>query len=104
MQKREYRSSHRAEKVHLTIETAFGISLGQILPFGTHDDPLRFDERLRDFDYFLAKTARHAQSKLKVLSQLLGEEDVETAIDNISRNTGQFERIRIWRFDRQKPM
>jgi len=71
----------------------------EIATVDTHEDPLMFDERLRDFDYFLAKTARQAQSKLKVTSQLLGEEDVETAIENLCRNAGRFEQIQIWRFD-----
>lgn len=67
------------------------------------EDPLRFDERLRDFDYFLAKTTRQAQSKLKVISQLLGEEDIETAIENLCRNAGRLGRVQIWRIDQQKP-
>ncbi|MHC4104106.1 MAG: hypothetical protein ACYSR9_04140, partial [Planctomycetota bacterium] len=47
---------------------------------------LRFDENLRDFSFFLDKTARIAQGKLKVLFHLLREEDVEKAIDNISQD------------------
>lgn len=75
----------------------------EIATVDTHEEPLRFDERLRDFDYFLAKTARHAQSKLKVISQLLGEENVEAAIEDLCRNAGQFGQIQIWRIDQQKP-
>ena len=63
------------------------------------EKPLRFDENLLDFDFFLTKTARLTQSKLKVLFHLFGEEDVDTAIENISRDAKQYERIRIWKFD-----
>ena len=63
---------------------------------------LRFDENLRDFDYFLAKMVRTVESKLRVLFHLFGEEDVDTAIENIARDAKQYERIRIWKFD-QKP-
>jgi len=63
--------------------------------------PLRFDERLMDFDFFLAKTAHLVQSKLNVLFHLLGQEDMDSAIENISQNAEQYERIRIWRLDRK---
>jgi hypothetical protein len=65
------------------------------------EQPLRFDENLRDFDFFLAKTARLVQSKLKVLFHLLGEEDVETAIEKISQDARRYERVRIWQFDQK---
>ena len=65
------------------------------------EEPLRFDERLRDFDFFLAKTTYVVQSKLAVLSRLLGQEDVDAAIENISQNAEQYERLRIWRFHRK---
>ena len=66
------------------------------------EEPLRFDENLRDFDYFLAKTARVVASKLNVLFKLLGAEDVDTALDSISQLANQYERIRIWRIDPNK--
>jgi hypothetical protein len=65
------------------------------------EEPLRFDERLRDFDFFLAKTARVVESKLNVLFHLFGEEDVDAAIENITKDAKQYERIRIWRLDRK---
>jgi len=64
--------------------------------------PLRFDENLRDFEFFLTKTTRLTESKLNVLFRLLGEENIDTAIERISQDAKQYERIRIWRFD-QKP-
>lgn len=67
------------------------------------DDPLKFDERLRDFNFFLAKMTRLTQNKLKILFHLLLEEDVDAAIENIGRDAKQFERVRIWRFDQKKP-
>jgi hypothetical protein len=62
--------------------------------------PLRFDESLRDFDYFLAKTSRTVASKLNVLFHLFGQEDMDAAIENIAKDAKRYERIRIWRFDR----
>lgn len=62
--------------------------------------PLRFDESLRDFDYFLGKTSRTVASKLNVLFRLFGQEDMDAAIESIARDAKRYERIRIWRFDR----
>jgi len=76
----------------------------EIATIDRDDDPLRFDERLRDFNFFLAKMTRLAQNKLKILFHLLLEEDVDAAIEDIGRDAKQFERVRIWRFDQQKPM
>jgi len=61
--------------------------------------PLEFDENLRDFEFFLAKTARLTQSKLNILFKLLAEDGVEKAVNNICQDAKQYERIRIWRFD-----
>lgn len=66
------------------------------------EEPLRFDEKLRDFDYFLAKMVRILESKLRVLFHLFGEEDVDRAIENIAGDAKHYERIRIWRFDQNK--
>ena len=54
------------------------------------DDPLRFDERLRDFDFFLAKMTRLAQNKLKIIFHLLLEEDVDAAIFGIDEAPYKF--------------
>mgnify|MGYP000492180824 CR=1 FL=1 len=56
----------------------------EIATIDRDEKPLRFDENLRDFDFFLAKTARLAQSKLRVLFHIFGEEDVDVAIEKIS--------------------
>lgn len=66
-------------------------------------EPLRFDEKLRDFDFFLAKTTTLIQSKLKILSHLFAEDDVEAAVKNISQDAKHYERIRIWRFNQNTP-
>lgn len=97
------------------IETALSIRKGEkeakmylqnlLLEIATVDrdeEPLRFDENLRDFDFFLAKTARLTESKLKVLFHLFAEEDVDTAIEKISQDAKQYERIRIWQIDQKK--
>jgi hypothetical protein len=65
------------------------------------EEPLRFDEKLTDFEHFRTKTARLTESKLKVLFNLLKAEDVDAAVENIARDTKRHERIRIWRFDQK---
>jgi hypothetical protein len=95
---------------------AFSIKAGEkIVEFHLHnllleiatvdrdETPMRFDERLRDFGFFIGKTAHFAKSKLEVLSTLLSEDDVNAAISKISQLSGQFERIRIWQLDPDKP-
>lgn len=74
----------------------------EIATIDRDEEPLRFDENLRDFDFFLAKTARLTESKLKVLFHLFGEDDVDTAIENIAKDAKQYERIRIWQIDQKK--
>ena len=44
---------------------------------------LRFNENLRDFDYFLAKMVRTVESKLRALFHLFGGEDVETGLEKL---------------------
>jgi hypothetical protein len=67
------------------------------------EDPFQFDENLRDFDYFLRKTVHVVESKLNVLFQLFGQDDVEAAMENITKDAKQYERIRIWKVDRKGP-
>lgn len=66
------------------------------------EDPLRFDENLRGFDFFLTKTGRLTESKLRILFHLLEQDDVDAAIEKISLDAKQCERIRIWQFDQKK--
>ena len=61
------------------------------------EEPLRFDERLKDFGFFLSKTADLIQSKLRILLHLMEEEDVEGAIKKIQADAAGYERVRIWR-------
>ena len=63
------------------------------------EQPLRFDENLRDFDYFISKMVRVLTAKLRVLFHLFGEEDIDAAIENIVSDAKQYERVRIWKFD-----
>ena len=67
------------------------------------EDPLQFDENLRDFNYFLRKAAHVMESKLNVLFQLFGQDDVEAAIENIGQLAKQYERIRIWKVNQKGP-
>lgn len=75
----------------------------EIVTVDRDEEPLRFDENLRDFDYFLAKTARIIASKLNVLFHFFGEENIDAAIGNITKDAKQYERIRIWKFDQKGP-
>jgi hypothetical protein len=97
------------------LDTAFSIKSGEkeakfylhnlLLEIATLDrdeEPLRFDERLRDFDFFLAKTANAIQSKLRILFHVLEEDDIKAAVKNISRDAKLYERVRIWQFDQGK--
>jgi len=76
--------------------------LMEIATIDRDEQPPRFDENLWDFEFFLAKTSRLTESKLNILLHLLKEEDVDTAVENISRSAKNYERIRIWRFDQNK--
>lgn len=71
----------------------------EITTIDRDQEPLRFDEDLRDFDYFLGKTSRTVASKLNILFRLFGEQDMDAAIESIARDAKRYERIRIWRFD-----
>lgn len=75
----------------------------EIATIDRDEDPLQFDENLRDFTYFLRKTAHVVESKLNVLFQLFGQDDVEAAMENITKDAKKYERIRIWRFDQKGP-
>jgi hypothetical protein len=62
-------------------------------------EPLQFDERLADFDFFISKTSGIVESKLKILSLLLGENDIDTAIEQVISCADNYERLRIIRLD-----
>jgi len=63
------------------------------------EEPLRFDERLEDFDYLVDKIIRCTCSKLKVLFLLLGEKDPAAAVEKILQQADEYQRIQVWRFD-----
>lgn len=60
--------------------------------------PLRFDEALTDFDYFLNKLSKVTESKLTILFKLLEHDDVDKAMESISQ-LANYERIRILKLD-----
>lgn len=74
----------------------------EIVTVDRDEVPLRFDENLWDFDFFLAKTTRLIRSKLEILEHLASEKDFEQAVENIAENASKYERIRIWRVDQKK--
>jgi len=73
----------------------------EIATIDRDETPLRFDERLVDFDYFLAKMTRLTQSKLNILGHFLSEENPESAIERITKEANRYERIRIWKLDQK---
>ena len=58
--------------------------------------PLEFDHKLYDFDYFLAKTVRVVESKLRILDCVFNGEDMDKALE---KKADQYERITILRMD-----
>ncbi len=74
----------------------------EIVTTDRDEDPLRFDENLKDFDYFLAKMGCAINSKLRVVFEVLKEDDFDAAVENICKDAKDYERIRIWRFDQNK--
>ena len=66
------------------------------------ESPLRFDHRLKSFEYFVAKANRLIDSKLKVLFELVFEDDLDKAKENIAKLACQYQRIRIWSLDQDK--
>ena len=62
-------------------------------------EPLTFDERLIDFNFFISKTTDIVESKIRILTLLFGEKDIDAALDNVMRQADKYERLRIIRFD-----
>ena len=67
------------------------------------EEPLRFDDRLKDFRLFLSKSIHVINSKLEVLFRLAGGSDIDEAIGRIEDLVGKYERIRILRIDQNSP-
>lgn len=94
--------SIKSRDIDTDIEFYLRNLLLEIVSMDRDQTPLRFDENLKDFDYFLAKTVRLVQSKLKILLHLLEEKDTDKAIEEINLDAKQYERIRIWKLDQNK--
>ena len=65
-------------------------------------NPLFFDEKLEDFDYFLEKTLNIIQSKLKILCHIFCETDIDTALNKITKEAKSYQRVRIIKLDNDK--
>jgi hypothetical protein len=74
----------------------------EIATIDRDESPLRFDEKLQDFEYFAAKAAKLTDSKMRILFELLSEDDVDKVIDSISEKAKDYQRVRIWKFDELK--
>ena len=75
----------------------------EIATIDRDEQPLRFDENLHDVEFFLKKTSQLVQSKLSILYQLLSEDDVDAALQKITDQARNYQRIRILRWDGEKP-
>ena len=62
-------------------------------------EPLKFDEDLQDCEYFLTKTFGLIRSKLNILLKMMGQNNIDAAVEEIAKDAEQYERIRIIRFD-----
>ena len=71
----------------------------EIASIDRDENPMRFDDRLGDFEYFVSKTNRIVAGKLQVLLELVSKEDFDKAKESIAKLGNQFSRIRIWQFD-----
>ena len=74
----------------------------EIATIDRDENPLRFDEKLSDFSYFMNKTNEFIASKLGVLFKLLLEDDLDQAIENIAKMGDKYERIRIWKVEEKE--
>ena len=64
------------------------------------ENPLRFDKRVLNRDFLTTKATAAIESKLRVLSCLLRKENLEEAVRDIEALAKDYERLRIWRIDR----
>ncbi len=62
-------------------------------------EPLKFDEKLQDCEYFMTKMLGLIRSKLNILLKLMGQDDIDAAIEEIAKDADKYERIRIIKFD-----
>jgi len=67
------------------------------------EKPLRFDENLAEFEFFLRKTSRLVQGKILILQQFLSADDVEAAIDKLAEMAKDYQRLRILRWEGRRP-
>ena len=61
--------------------------------------PLVFDENILEPEHFLKKTFHILESRMNILFCFMAEKDMEVAIDKISRQASDYERISILRVD-----
>ncbi|HBG26121.1 MAG: hypothetical protein A2Y10_16325 [Planctomycetes bacterium GWF2_41_51] len=81
------------------LELYLGNLLLEIATIDRDAAPLRFDEGLLDFDYFLNKLSKVIDSKLQILFKLLEHEDVDKAMESITELAANYERICILKLD-----
>ena len=84
------------------LELYLGNLLMEIATIDRDAVPLRFDEGLLDFDYFLNKLSSVIESKLQILFKLLEHDDVDKAMESITELASSYERICILKLDNQK--
>ena len=77
--------------------------LYEIATIDRDEKPLRFDSSLRDFNYFQNKANTLIQSKLRILFELFAEDNVDSALERVTKLADQYQRVRIIKLDRNKP-
>ena len=82
-------------------ETGFFI-YNLLLEIATVDrdaEPLIYDENLCEGEYFLVKMFGLIRSKVNILLKLMGQDDIDAAIEEIAKDADKYDRIRIVKFD-----
>ena len=66
------------------------------------EEPMRFDDRLRDFKYYTNKMLSTVHGKLKILSAVLSQDDLSKIAQDLDKFAHEFERIRVITIDPDK--
>jgi len=85
-----------------TVEFYLHNLLLEIATIDRDENPPRFDHNLNNVEFFLKKTLRLLESKLKILQPLLSKDNIDTSIERITNQAKHYQRIRILKLDQHK--
>lgn len=60
-----------------------------------HEEPLQFDTKLREFDYFTAKATHVVDSKIRLLARMLETENMDEVLEGLDTEYGKVKILRI---------